>query len=538
MSVPRRSRSTLIVILLVATLALTAALAYEAQQAARSHRAAAENVLRDYAAFATWELTRLGRQQMLSVVQQELKELQSAVDRGGLDTALQPSSRCSSGCGAAHIMRTVFTAALPDAQFTFAGEPAAPQVRELLTKAATEGMRSPRDFSCPALRVASVNGAPLVVVWRPVHDGKDMPIGIIGFTSDVPLVTHVFERLLEQHSLLPPSLTQTAGIPNGVLAVRVATPEGQELFSSTADWSQYSADQQLQEDVGALKLSVALRQDAAGQLIIGGLPRERLPLVVGLLTLTAGLVVVALVQLRREAELSRLRSDFVSGVSHELRTPLAQIRMFSETLLLGRVRSEHEGRRSLEIIAREAQRLAQLVENVLLFSRGERRAPQIAREPARLAPIIIEIVESFAPLAAARQAHVVTQLDQAVAANVDAGALRQIVLNLLDNAVKYGPAGQTVTVALRLDGDRARLGVDDQGPGVDVQDAERIWQPFNRLAKSATATGGAGIGLAIVRQLAELHGGRAWVERTSAGSRFIVEIPGAWTHSGAAVAVA
>ena len=351
-------------------------------------------------------------------------------------------------------------------------------------------------------------------------------------------VTHVFERLLKQHSLLPPSLMQTAGSPNAMLAVRVATPDGQQLFSSASDWSPYSAGQQFQKDLGALPLSVALRQDAAGQLIIGGLPRERLPLVIGLLTLTSGLVVVALVQLRREAELSRLRSDFVSGVSHELRTPLAQIRMFSETLLLGRVRSEHEGRRSLEIIAREAQRLAQLVENVLLFSRGERRAPQIAAKPARLAPIIVETVESFAPLAAARQARVVTELDHAIAANIDAGALGQIVLNLLDNAVKYGPTGQTVTVTLRVEADRARLEVDDQGPGIDVQDAERIWQPFNRLPKSATAIGGAGIGLAIVRQLAELHGGRTWVERASAGSRFVVEIPGAWTQAADTVAVA
>jgi signal transduction histidine kinase len=361
---------------------------------------------------------------------------------------------------------------------------------------------------------------------------------MMGFVTDPPFITHVIERVLKQNALLPPSLTKTSANPNGLLAVRVATPEGRELFSTTRDWSPFAAEQQLQRDLGSLKLAVALRPDAAGRLIIGGLPRERLPLVVGLLTLTAGLVVVALVQLRREAELSRLRSDFVSGVSHELRTPLAQIRMFSETLLLGRVRSEHEGRRSLEIIAREAQRLAQLVENVLHFSRSERRAPQISPTPAHLAPMIAEIVEGFSFLAAARKARITTALDDTLEANVDAGALKQILLNLLDNAVKYGPAGQTVQVALALDGDRARIAVVDEGPGIDRRDAERIWQPFNRLAAAAAVTGGAGIGLAIVRQLAELHGGTASVEPADSGSRFVVELPRAWRRSAASSAVA
>ena len=538
MPVPRRSRSTLIVVLLIATLALTATLAYEAQQAARSHRAAAESVLRDYAAFAAWEFSRVGRQQLLTAVQQELTRLKTAVDRNGLQAAVASSPSCRSGCGEAHALRTVFSAALPDARFTFAGEPAPPEVTDLLNRTVAIAMRAPKDFTCPALQVVSSGGRPVVVVWRPVHDHADTPKGVIGFTTDLAFMTHIFENVLKKHSLLPPSLTGASGNPNRLLALRVASPEGLQLFSSTNDWSAYAADQQFQKDLGALKLSVALRPDAAGRLIIGGLPRERLPLVVGLLGLTAGLVVVALVQLRREAELSRLRADFVSGVSHELRTPLAQIRMFSETLLLGRVRSEHEGRRSLEIIAREAQRLAQLVENVLLFSRGERRAPEISPKPARLSPMIVEIVESFAPLAAARHARVVTQLDHAVGANVDAGALRQILLNLLDNAVKYGPSGQTVTVVLRLEQDRARIEVADEGPGIDAEDVERIWQPFNRLAKAAAVTGGTGIGLAIVRQLAELHGGRAWVDRTAAGSRFVVELPGAWSQTGDAAAVA
>src|SRR2546427_9563153 len=153
---------------------------------------------------------------------------------------------------------------------------------------------------------------------------------------------------------------------------------------------------------GGTRVYVALRPDMAPKLIIGGMPRSPLPQLLILLALTAGLIVVALLQLAREYELARLRADFVSGVSHELRTPLAQIRMFSETLLLGRVRSDDERVRSLEIIDQEARRLTHLVENLLHFSRSERRLTRLAPAPAPLARLVSEAAEAFAPLAAAR----------------------------------------------------------------------------------------------------------------------------------------
>jgi signal transduction histidine kinase len=529
----RPSRSTVIVILLVATLGMAAMLAFEAQQAARSHRETAENVLRDYSAFAAWELSRTARTQVLSVIQQELMKVRDTIARDGVEAALA-RHRCPGGCADAHALRTAFHMPFPAGATTSAGVGLDPAVVQVLEDARARGRRKPQDFTCPALRVVETTAGPVVVVWRPDFDKGDRPVSVVGFVAETKFLAHVFEKITKQHPLLPPSLIAAGANPNAALSVRVSTPEGRQLFASAREWSSYEGEEKLSNDLGALSLAVALKPDAAGTLVIGGLPRERLPLVVGLLTLTVGLVGVALVQLRREAELSRLRSDFVSGVSHELRTPLAQIRMFTETLLLGRVRSETEGRRSLEIVAREAQRLAQLVENVLLFARGERRHPRITRTATIMAPLVTEVVESFAPLAAARCAHVVTDLDVGVAANVDSGAVRQILLNILDNAVKYGPEGQTITVALQMTGDRLQLSVRDEGAGVDARDAERIFEPFSRLARSADATGGTGIGLAIVRQLTELHGGRAWVD----GACFIVEIPGAWADAHATVAVA
>jgi len=234
-----------------------------------------------------------------------------------------------------------------------------------------------------------------------------------------------------------------------------------------------------------------------------------------------------LFQLRREYELSRLRSDFVSSVSHELRTPLAQIRMFSETLLLDRVRSDEERQRSIEIMDQEARRLTHLVENLLHFSRTERRITEIHATPTPLAPLVCEVVENFVPIAAARRMRIVAPEGANVVAPVDADALRQMLINLLDNAVKYGPEGQRIAVVLAAENGSARVLVDDEGPGVPQGDRERIWERFWRLQRDrGSAVAGTGIGLAVVRELAELHGGRTWVEDApTGGARFVIEVP-------------
>src|SRR5437870_6920124 len=280
--------------------------------------------------------------------------------------------------------------------------------------------------------------------------------------------------------------------------------------------------------MGRLQMQVALRPDMAPKLVIGGMPRSNLPMLLSLLAITAALVVGALLQLRREYELSQLRADFVSGVSHELRTPLAQIRMFSETLLLGRVRSDGEAVRSLEIVDQEARRLTHLVENLLHFSRSERQATRLSPAPAPLAPLVRDAVVAFAPLAAAHGVTFRTELRDGLVAPVDAEALRQMLVDLLDDAVKCGPAEQTITVGLDAADGKARIRVEDQGPGIPAADRERIWDRFWRLERDrGTAVAGTGIGLSVVRELVALHGGRAWAEegRGGTGACFVLELP-------------
>ena len=278
---------------------------------------------------------------------------------------------------------------------------------------------------------------------------------------------------------------------------------------------------------GGLVLDVALTAGAS-RLLAADVPRSRLLVVLGLLVLMAGLVGVAVLQLRREHELARLRAEFTAAVSHELRTPLAQILLYGETLMLERTRSDRERRGAAEVIVREARRLMHLVENALHYARTERRFPRFAPERAELGRLTREILVAFAPLA--RNAHVAIaeSLDDDAHVLIDPAAFRQMLLNLLDNAVKYGPTGQTVRVAVeRSDrGRTVRLTVDDEGRGVPSPDREKIWDPFVRMTATRSGTLGAGIGLAIVRDLAHRHGGRTWVEDAPAGgARFVIALP-------------
>jgi signal transduction histidine kinase len=238
-------------------------------------------------------------------------------------------------------------------------------------------------------------------------------------------------------------------------------------------------------------------------------------------------MVAALLQLRRQEQLTQLRVDFVSGVSHELRTPLAQIRLFAELLRNGQLRSEEERERSLGIIDEEAQRLTYLVENVLSFSRSEHGRGTVTVEPVAMDKEIEAAVDAFAPLARFRRAKIKATVERGLVARVDPLALRQIVLNLLDNAVKYGPLGQTVTVSLTGTDATVLVAVEDNGPGVPRGEREHIWEPYYRLGRATEASvGGSGIGLSIVRELVTLHAGRVWVEDGSGGgARFVVEFP-------------
>ena len=210
---------------------------------------------------------------------------------------------------------------------------------------------------------------------------------------------------------------------------------------------------------------------------------------------------------------------------------MTQIRVFAELLHDEKLRTEDERRRSSRVIDREARRLTHLVENILQFSRLS-RLPTFTGdlEEIDLQAAAEELSEAFGPQADARQARIEMAVPAGLVVSAGRGGLYRILANLLDNALKYGPAGQTVVLRARVAADGVRISVEDQGPGVPPRDRDRVWDPYRRLDRDVSGeVQGSGIGLAVVSQLCTAYGGRAWVEAgENGGAQFTVELPGRW----------
>ena len=253
-------------------------------------------------------------------------------------------------------------------------------------------------------------------------------------------------------------------------------------------------------------------------------------------------VVAAVVGARREAELARLRADFVSSVSHELRMPLAQILMSGETLRFGRIRSQAEHDAEADSIVREALHLTGLVDNALFFSRIEHHNLSVNPRPADLHRLVGDAVNCVWLLAEGSEVTLTNLVPRHLQVSLDPQAFRQVLVNLLDNAIKYGPPGQEILVGTSTSTDDGLmlLWIDDEGPGVPHGDRSSIFEPFIRLDRDRNVgIAGSGLGLAVVRHIVEQHGGRIWVERSTrgSGSRFTIQLSAvaALTHEQAAL---
>jgi signal transduction histidine kinase len=200
-----------------------------------------------------------------------------------------------------------------------------------------------------------------------------------------------------------------------------------------------------------------------------------------------------------------------------------------DTMRLGRREAPAARAAALEMIDREVLRLQHLTEGVLRFARGESKGEAPAPERLDVGEELERIVAEFEPLAAARGMRLSLESIPGVVVDAQPGAIRQAVVKLLDNAVKYGPGGQTIRVRVEPDGDAVAIVVEDEGPGVRAEERDRIWDPYQRGAAAADrAAGGSGIGLTVVRQIVASHGGSSGVrgrDDGAAGACFEVRFP-------------
>jgi two-component system phosphate regulon sensor histidine kinase PhoR len=240
----------------------------------------------------------------------------------------------------------------------------------------------------------------------------------------------------------------------------------------------------------------------------------------------AVIVLSDMTQMRR---LENLRRDFVANVSHELRTPITSIKGFVETLQEGAIAQPEEARRFLRIIARHADRLNAIVEDLLTLSSLEESSEQrkIAFERKPVRPVLESVIELSSVKAEEKNISVDLDCDKVIEAKINPALLEQAVLNLVDNAVKYSEPGSRIQILAHKEDRMIAISVKDTGCGIDRKHQQRIFERFYVVDKSRSSKlGGTGLGLAIVKHIAEVHGGYVDVDSTvGAGSTFTIYLP-------------
>ncbi|MDI3258050.1 MAG: ATP-binding protein [Kyrpidia sp.] len=243
----------------------------------------------------------------------------------------------------------------------------------------------------------------------------------------------------------------------------------------------------------------------------------------------SGGAVVIVHDVTERRRLDQVRKEFVTNVSHELKTPVTAIRGLTETLVEEELEPE-ERKRFLELIDREARRLEQLVRDLLDLSRLESHLTALHRAPVDLAEMAKEVIQDFAYVAEKAGSGLFLSREGDCRAEVDPGRVRQVLSNLVDNAIKYTPAGGRVDIRVSGAAREVTVEVADTGVGIPPEDRDRVFERFYRVDKARSrATGGTGLGLAIVKHVVQLHGGRLGVEsEVGKGSRFFVHFPRKW----------
>jgi two-component system phosphate regulon sensor histidine kinase PhoR len=269
--------------------------------------------------------------------------------------------------------------------------------------------------------------------------------------------------------------------------------------------------------------------------------RQRAFLFGGLILAAAGTSGLGLVYAGRafqhQKRLAEMQSNFVSSVSHELRAPIASVRVLAEGLERGTVADAGRQAEYYRLIGQECRRLGSLIENVLDFASMDQRRNRYEFEPTDLGALVRHTIDTMGPYAADKQVRLVGEITPGELndasdwhhAVVDGRAVQQALVNLIDNAIKHSPAAETVTVRLSSGKEPGRVVIEvrDHGPGIPVTERERIFEPFYRRGSELRReTTGIGIGLAIVKHVADAHGGsvRVWNE-SGGGSRFTLELP-------------
>ena len=371
------------------------------------------------------------------------------------------------------------------------------------------------------------------VIVKPITDDSSQIIGVAGLLIDKAYFKETYlPRIIraaaqkffpgeEQANLILAAYDEAGGV---VAATEPLTQEGAEVKVP------------LQFPFPRWHLGVQSRgptQDQLGrrQLVLG------LSLTALMTLIIVGGLVFALRAAAREMKLSQMKTDFVSNVSHELRTPLSSIRVFGEFQRLGRVKDPSKVREYGEYIETESRRLTQLINNILDFSRIESGQKTYRFVRADVREIVDETLRTFAVrLQQSGFAVTVEAPEQELPpAVVDPEAVGQVIVNLLDNAVKYSGAAREIIVRVGEQDGHVTVEVSDQGVGIPAEEQAKIFERFHRVSTGLVHdVKGSGLGLSLVKHIIEAHGGKVTLQsELGRGSAFTVHLP-VWREASAA----
>lgn len=350
----------------------------------------------------------------------------------------------------------------------------------------------------------------LVSYWQRAHQGRN--ILVIAWHDIARIVRDLFGSVFSERS---------------DVRVSVVDEEGRVVFGSPLRTGYFTVSVRFPTTLYGWRLQVLPQGSEALTDRVNRRLRELILVgASGAILVLGGAILLFVTE--RERRLSAMKSDLVANVSHELKTPLSLIRMFAEMLESGTARSEEKKKEYLRIILTESERLSALIENVLDFARLERKDNPLAFAERRLDELVKDVVETVRSRAQREGVSVLFEADPGLPeVRVDPAAVELAAGNLVDNAIKYGAGSGPLEVAVRRRGGTLVVSVKDHGPGIPVSDHARIFERFVRLrSEERGKVRGAGIGLALVKQVAEAHGGKAWVEsRVGEGSTFSFSIP-------------